>query len=191
MKGSVFILYRLRNYEVVTKRTRNDKTDYSANVFNVGIPVSNKSQDELWEEFDKRADEYLKMWNDHINASGEYSSEAYFSGATSQIVPYGVSHNDIYWGCYTNKYSNSYVKNYLKYKKCLKLHKESLIYFTEHVECNFRTSSMTEEEIKELNKGINVSVGLCHKCNCTFVMDEINKGLIWAVKKDLNNKFLR
>lgn len=188
MKGRVFILYKLRNYEVVTKRTHNGKTDYSANTFNVGVPVSDKNQEELWDEFDNKADEYLKMWNEHISKNEDYVCESYIGGATSQIIPYGVSHKDIYWSCYANKYSRSYVKNYLKYKKCLKQHKDSMIYFTEHVEDNFRTSSMTEEEIEEANKGRDELVALCNNrcCNCTFIMSEINKGLLWAIKKDLN-----
>lgn len=127
------------------------------------------------------------MWKTQINRNKEYICDAYFSGATSQIVPYGVSPKDIYWGCYENKYSRSWIKNYLKYKKCVKQYKDSMIYFTEHVEDNFYTSSMTENEIDELRKGRDELVALCHmgNCNCTFIMSEINKGLLYAIKKDI------
>lgn len=180
------ILYRLRNYEVVTKTVHNGKIDYHANIFNVGVPVSNKNQDELWHEFDDKANQYLDLFTAHINKNKEFSGEAYISGATSQIVPCDISPKDIYWNCYANKYSRSWIKNYLKYKKCLKRHKESVIYFTEHVEDSFYTSSMTESEIAKLRKGRDELVALCHTgcCNCTFIMSEINKGLWYAIKKD-------
>lgn len=185
MRGSVFILYKLRNYEVVTKRTFEGKDDYSAHTFNVGVPVSNKNPEELWNEFDNKANEYLKMWNDQINKNKDYVCDAYFSGATSLIVPYGVSPKDIYWGCYTNKCSKSWLKNYFKYKKCQKVHKDNLIYFTEHIENNFCTSVMTEKELDEARKGRDELVALCHVDNCTFIMSEINRGFWYALKRDL------
>lgn len=190
MKGCVFILYKLRNYEVVTKRVRDGKTDYSASVFNVGVPVSDKNRENLWNEFDNKANQYLQMWYEQLSKNKEYSYETYISGATSQIMPYGVSPKDIYWSCYVNKYSNSWIKNYLKYRECLKQHKDSLIYFSEHVENNFYMSSATEEELIELNKGRDELVALCHTDNCTFIMSEINKGLLFAIKKDIRRLFI-
>ncbi len=180
------ILYRLRNYEVVTKITHDGNHDYIAKTFNIGVPVSDKNQDEL-DEFDDKAVQYLDLWKELVNKNNECVCEAYISGSTSEIVPYGISPKDIYWNCYANKYSRSWIKNYLKYKKCVKNHRESIIYFTEHVEDSFYTSSMTEKEIAELKKGRDELVALCHMgcCNCTFIMSEINKGLWCALKKDL------
>jgi hypothetical protein len=185
MKEGIILLYRLRNYEVVTKTIYNDKTDCHANIFNVGVPVSVKNSDELWEEFDNKADEYMNLWKSQLDKNQEYSYDTYFSGATSLIVPYGISPKDIYWNCYTNKYSKSWVKNYYKYKKCLKEHKDSLIYFTEHVEDNFYTSAMTEKELEDARKGRDELVALCHIDNCTFIISEINKGFWYALKRDL------
>jgi hypothetical protein len=185
MKEGMILLYRLRNYEVVTQTIHDGKTDYSANIFNVGIPVSDKNNHKLWEEFDNKADEYMELWKEQLSKNIEYSYDTYFSGATSLIVPYGVSPKDIYWNCYANKHSKSWIKNYFKYKKCKKEHKDSLIYFTEHVEDNFCTSVMTEKELEDTRKGRDELVALCHVNNCTFIMSEINKGFWYALKRDI------
>lgn len=181
----------MRNYEVVTKTNYDGKIDYHANIFNVSVPVSNKTQDELWDEFDEKANQYLDLFTEHINKNKEFSGEAYISGATSQIVPYGVSPKDIYWNCFANKYSRSWTKNYLKYKKCVKYHKESMVYFTEHVDNFFCTSCMTEKELEEQRKGHDELVALYHTDNCTFIMSEINKGLLYAIKKDVARFFTK
>lgn len=185
------ILYRLRNYEVVTKTNHDGEIDYHANIFNIGVPVSNKTQDELWDEFDEKANQYLDLFTERISKNKEFFGEAYISGATSQIIPYGISRKDIYWNCYAHIYSHSWTKNYLKYKECVKHHKDSMIYFTEHVEHFFCTSRMTEEEIEESRKGHDELVALCHADNCTFIMSEINKGLWCSIKKDVARFFAK
>jgi hypothetical protein len=121
----------------------------------------------------------------------KYSKEKNFevvncTGGTFNIprmFSYEVNFKNLYnenW--YEHRYSDSKIKQYLKYKSCNKKHKEDFVFTKEHV-----GEFVCSNDIDIKNDGYDIDVVICNNCNIAFNLTDINKGFWNAIKNDLNH----
>jgi hypothetical protein len=175
MKEVLKILYTLN---LVTYILKNKDGHYISLPLPKYIQVGKEYYDENEIKQDQIIDMYVKDYAKKNNCEIITSTESSFN--IPKMFSYQVNYKDLYSYHFRDyRCSKWHVVEYLKYKKCLKKHKEDLIYTQENFQ--FVTSCSGEYTISNT---IYDAV-ICNHCNITFCLTDINKGFLYAVKTDI------
>lgn len=178
------ILYKLELIQYVIKYP--DGT-YSSLPFPMYVPLQD---DNNTEKDTIRKIEYIQKWIE--NYAKEKNFEIISSSGGSFDIPNMFSHQVSYKDLYDFRYNNYKCSKYktieyLKYKKYFKKYTDTFIYLIENqplfiINTNNGSVSPTSDT--------EIDIAICNHLNIAFNLNQINKGLWWAIKKDIKRKFM-